>query len=94
VIISTDQERWDLYRVLNLSDKLNNGQAYVEVRRTSGRPPQGNFPVGTRSQMVDIRLTINDYRICVAHRYVLRTGEQVTGPDPKYIRIDDLVISQ
>lgn len=44
--------------------------------------------------MVNIRLTINDYLICIAHRYAIPGGRAVTGPDPKYIRLDQLIISQ
>lgn len=44
--------------------------------------------------MVNIKLRINDYLICVAHRYVRSDGVQLTGPDPKYIRLDDLALRE
>ena len=43
--------------------------------------------------MIEIRLTVNDHLICRAHRYVLGQRE-ITGPDPKSFRIDDLRITQ
>ena len=39
--------------------------------------------------MVEIRLAINDHLLCRAHRYILGNRE-ITGPDPKYFRIDNL----
>ena len=90
----SDLERRDLYRALNLRAKLNNGQAYLQVRRTSKNHPGGDFPNDVRSKIVDIRLTVNDYRICVAHRYVHLDGREYLEPDPKSIRIDALELIQ
>ena len=59
----------------------------------SGRAPRG-FPPGTRSRMVRIRLTINDWIICYAHQYVSAAGAPITQPDPKWIRVDDLILKQ
>ena len=89
----TPEERWELYRVLDLRNKLRNGQAYIRPFRTARNRPNGDLPADTRSQTVDILLTINDHRICRAHRYV-RGSQEVTGPDPKYFQIDDLEISE
>ena len=58
------------------------------------RPPSGSFPPGTRSRIVRIRLAVNDYAICLAHQYVSATGADVTGPDPKWIAIDDVIFKQ
>ncbi len=82
-VIWTDEERWELYRILDLRYKLGNGQAYEEIRSVTRRG----------SRMVNIRLTVNDYLICIAHRF-LRPDDLVTGPDPKYFHIDDLRIGQ
>ena len=89
----SDLERWELYRTLNLRIKLNEGQAYLESRQTSSKPPPGDFPEDARSQMVNIKLTVNDYLICIAHQYVRPNGP-LTGPDPKYFQIDDLRIRE
>ena len=59
----------------------------------SGRV-RGNFPPGTRSRIVRIRLAINDWVLCYAHQYVSDSGMQVTGPDPKSIMIDEVVFKQ
>ena len=77
---STDAERWEIYRALNLREKLRTNQAYLTVRQVSKRDP--------RSQMVEIRLSVNDYMICLAHRFGL------SGPDPKRFDIDDLSLIQ
>ena len=89
----TPEERWELYSVLDLRNKLATGQAYITPGRTSAHQPAGNFPPGTRGQMVEIRLTINDHLICLAHRHI-RGLQEITGPDPKFFRIDDLEITQ
>ena len=90
-IHSTSEERWELYSILDIRNKLRNGQAYIVPNRTGRNQPRGNFPEGTRTQTVDIFLEINDYRIYRAHRYILGAWE-ITGPDPKYFCIDDLEI--
>ena len=59
----------------------------------TGRP-QGDFPPDTRSQMVMIILTENDWRLCYAHRYVRDDGTEVTRPDPKAMHVDDIVLRQ
>ena len=92
-----DRERRELYRILRLRDKLADGQAFIEVRRTGNFQPEGDFPAGTRSQIVNIRLQVNHYRICVAHRYVIIGGSgwnEWTEPDPKSIFIDDLAVKE
>ena len=89
---SSDQERREIYRVLHIRDKLISGQAYLTVRWEGKNRPRGNFPAGSRSQIVDIRLAINDYLICMAHRYVDGVGREITEPDPKRIEIDDLAL--
>ena len=58
------------------------------------RPPSGDFPVGTRSRIIKIRLTVNDYDLCLAHHYVSASGEDVTEPDPKMIQLDDVTFKQ
>jgi hypothetical protein len=91
---STDQERRDIYRALNLREKLLTSQAYLTVLSESNNHPGGNFPFGTRSQMVEIHLAVNHFVICLAHRYVWPNGNQMTEPDPKRITIDDLSLIQ
>ena len=44
--------------------------------------------------MVNIRLTINDWLLCKAHQYVNADGSDYTEPDPKWIRVDDVVFKQ
>ena len=82
-----------MYRVLDIRNKLRTGLVYMRPSRTNNRQPSGKFPEGTRSQMVEIRLSINDHLLCRAHRYV-QGSRQITGPDPKYFQIDDLEITQ
>ena len=79
--------------MLNVRRKLENGQAYLVPKRTGNQQPSGDFPPGTRSQMVEIRLTVNDHLLCRAHHYILGDRE-ITGLDPKYFRIDDLRIGE
>lgn len=44
--------------------------------------------------MVRIKLTVNDWFICYAHQYVNANGTDFTGPDPKWLRIDDVIFKQ
>lgn len=64
------------------------------VRRIMTRTPRGNFPMGTKSRMVEIRLSMNDWFLCYAHQYVDPFGEEITEPDPKAIRVDDVIFKQ
>ena len=57
-------------------------------------PARGRYPPSTRSRMVRIRLTVNDWFLCYAHQYVSPSGNAFTGPDPKWIRIDDVIFKQ
>ena len=91
---TTDQERYELYRILDIRRKLESGQAYLEETRVMSGRISGNFQPGTRSRMVRIRLTINDWVLCYAHQYANSAGIGITGPDPKAIMVDDVVFRQ
>lgn len=91
---TSDSERYELYRVLDMRKELADGQAYLEEVRVMSRPPSGSFPQGTRSRIVRIKLTVNDYTICLGRHHVSATGTDVTGPDPKWIAIDDVIFKQ
>ncbi len=90
----SDEVRYELYDILEVRTKLQTGQAYVEVARKMSGQPRSGFPAGTRSRMVRIRLTVNDWLLCYAHQYVSASGAAITGPDPKWIRIDDVIFKQ
>lgn len=79
--------------MLDIRNKLANGQAYLKVMKSKPAAARRGFPAGTLSQVVNIYLTINDYRICTAHHYSRGSGP-VTGPDPKLIQVDDLILKQ
>lgn len=89
-IAFTAQEMRDLYRVLNLREKLESGQAVLETRWTAPNYHTGVYGDVVKSQTVDIKLTVNGYRICVAHRMLKQDGSLPTEPDPKYIHVDEL----
>ena len=44
--------------------------------------------------MVRIKLTVNDWLICYAHQYVSASESEITGPDPKWIAVDDVIFTQ
>ena len=94
VLRVADEERWELYRVLDVRGKLENGQAYLRHKRLMTGPPKGDWPPGTRGRMVDILLTVNDWKLCVANQFVDADGVELTEPDPKYIQIDDVAFKQ
>ena len=89
IAYSPEQMRY-IYRVLNLSEKLENGQADLIVRPTKHKLHIGDYGDLVRTQILDIKIASNGYTICVAHRMVDVNGEPLTEPDPKFIHIDDL----
>ena len=93
-IIVSETELRELYRILDIREKLARGQVFSEARRTMSAPRTGNFPLGTRSLMFTIWLTVNDWLLCIAHQYVNADGSDYTGPDPKWIRVDDVIFQQ
>ena len=94
IVETTDEERYELYRILDIRRKLESGQAYLEEARVMRGPSRGNFPPGTRSRIVRIRLAINDWVLCYAHQYTNANGVGITRPDPKSIIIDDVTFRQ
>ncbi len=84
----------EFYRILDIRGKVARGQAFSEVRGTMSASGKGNFPPETHSQMVNIKLTVNDWLLCIAHQYVNADGSDYTGPDPKWIRVDDVIFKQ
>lgn len=44
--------------------------------------------------MVEIRLSVNDWFLCYAHQYIGPFDDELTEPDPKAIRIDDVMFKQ
>ena len=94
IIISTNEELYELYRILDIRRKLADGQAYLEEARVMRGPPRGNFPPGTRSRIVRIKLAINDWVLCYAHQYTSASGMGITGPDPKAIMVDEVTFRQ
>ena len=44
--------------------------------------------------MVTIVLNDNDWPLCYAHRYVKEDSTPITGPDPKNIAVDEIVLRQ
>ena len=91
---TSDYERYELYRILDIKRKLELGQARVEEARVMAGSAGPSFPPGTRSRMVRIWLTVNDWFLCYAHQYVSVTGNATTRSDPKWIAVDDIVFKQ
>ena len=86
-------ERRELYRILDINNKLDSHQVRLVERKTGKRAPP-TYPPGTVSRMFEVRLAINDYEICRAHCYVGRDGKPITELDPKWFKIDNLIIKQ
>jgi len=85
-------ERRELYRVLDINNKLASHQVRLVERKTNYGTPKG-FPLGTVGQSYEVRLVINDFEICRVHTYELN-GRRLTDLDPKWFKIDDLIIKQ
>ena len=91
----TDYERRELYHALDIRRKIAASELYVQVYHESPNPPpRGNSPPGVRSRMVHIKLAVNYWALCFAYHYVNVDGSDYTEPDPKWIRVDDVVFKQ
>lgn len=81
----------DIYHALNLRSKLTDGQAFLEQKSIASDSHKGKYGDEVRTQIVNIKLASNGYRICLAHRYLKEEdGSPLTEPDPKYIHVDEL----
>lgn len=89
-ITFTEKEIRDLYHALDLSGKLESGQAILESRYIQRDFHTGIYGDEVKTEMLNIRLASNGFKICVAHRTLKKDGSPATEPDPKYIRIDEL----
>ena len=88
-----DALRYRILHSLRLNEKVSD-TIELEVRRLTGPSPNivphGDLPVGTVSEILNYRVKVNGYRLVKAHQYRLPDGSVRGGPDPKYIRIDDV----
>ena len=94
-VIIPDPLRYSIFHSLNLEAKVG---SIIETRIETlpGPPkyitPKGNLPVGTVSELIYYRVRANGWVVVKAHQYRLPNGTVRGGPDPKYIRLDDIVL--
>ena len=96
-IVPEDTFRYHLFTILDLAAKVQRGDIELVVKNHSGPTkyivPNGDLPEGTISQTLHYRLPApNGWRLVKAHQYLLPDGSIRGGPDPLYIRIDDLIV--
>ncbi len=91
VVLSND-ERYDIFHSLELDSKTP-GFVEVEITTLKG-PTRYNVPPGTVSQIARYRIRSNGWQIAKAHWYLFPDGSIRGGPDPLYMRFDDVIISR
>jgi len=88
--------RYQVFESLDLDSKVETGILERSITQRPGPSPNivpyGDLPVGTVSEIVEFKVVANGWRLVRAHQYRLPNGEVRGGPDPKYIRLDDIVI--
>jgi len=88
----SNEERYSILAALRLEDKVADG--YLE-KRVENHPGLGNrLPEGTVSQIVRYIVKHNNWMLVKAHQYMALDGRIFGGPDPKYIRLNDVVLVQ
>ena len=85
-----DDERHSILTALDLERKVADG--YLE-KVVDNRPGLGNsLPTGTISQIVRYIVSHNGWTLVKAHQYMAPDRSIFGGPDPKYMRINDVVL--
>ena len=93
--VLSDAVRYAVFRSLGLDQKI---PATIDLRiKTKPGPsvpivPEGDLPEGTVSEILQYTVKVNGWRLVKAHQYRLPDGTIRGGPDPLYIRLDDVVI--
>jgi hypothetical protein len=86
--------RYHIFRSLNLEAKAEDTIS-IRVKSLKGPPeyitPNGDLPKGTVSEVVYYTVKVNGWKVVKAHQYRLPGGSVRNGPDPKYIRLDDVI---
>ena len=97
----TDTERYGVLRELDLENKARNGLIQRVTNNRPGPPKyiRGKFPfpVGTIPQMITYSIQPQTGRLWIlakVHQYQLPDGSIRGGPDPLFIRLDDVVLTR
>ena len=85
------QEMRDIFNALEIARKGRERILTRKVIRSSTRRPR-HLPPGSRSIVWGYYVPHNDWRLAVAHVYLGRGGRLLSQPDPKELRIDELVL--
>ena len=93
-VIVPDSLRYRIFHSLRLDEEVSD-IIELRVKRLTGPSPNivphGDLPVGTVSEILNYSVKANGHRLVKAHQYRLPDGTIRGGPDPKYIRIDDVI---
>ena len=85
------QELRDIFNALEIARKGR--ERILERRRVwAGSQRPRHLPRGSQSIMWAYYVPHNDWKLAVAHVYLARGGSPFGEPDPKEIRIDELVL--
>ena len=93
-VIIENSLRYSIFHGLDLEAKAGT-IIDILIRTLPGPPkyitPHGDLPVGTVSEIVRYIVRANGWVVVKAHQYRLPDGSIRGGPDPKYIRLGDIV---
>ena len=87
----TAQEIRDIFNAMEIARKARRKILDREVVWISRRVPR-HLPRGSRSVVWRYRLPNNNWALAVAHVYLGRGGQLLSEPDPKELRIDQLIL--
>ena len=85
------RELRDLFNALEIARK-GRERVLVRERVWSSRQRPRHLPVGSQSVIWHYYVPQNRWLLAIAHVYLARGGQVIGEPDPKQIRIDQLVL--
>lgn len=92
-VVLSNTDRYDLFHSLQLEEKFEkNTLIRKEVKNKRGPINAEGLPEGTISQAIKYIVKGAEWTVAKAHQYKLPDGRIVGGPDPLYMRFDDVVL--
>ena len=90
----TEMPAQELRSIFNAMDIARKGRQRILDREVVwiGRKVPQHLPRGSRSVVWKYRLPNNNWAVAVAHVYLGRNGQLLSQPDPKELRIDELIM--
>lgn len=87
----SDADRYSIFNSLRLEEKIST-VIRKEIVNKPGPITSKGLPPGTISQIVYYIVNGAEWKLVKAHQYKLPDDTIKGGPDPKYMRFDDIVL--